>query len=128
MGLGGDWEIRQIAGGSISFDMGGSPYAGNELFSTLDPVCTNGRWYHIAAVFDDTDNSYSVYIDGKLRTSGISPVDLVPQAAGVLSFGTRTGTTEYWNGALRDVRIYSRKLGATEIGGALRIGWLLEVR
>ena len=116
MGLGGDWEIRQIAGGSISFDLGGSPYAGNELFSTLDPVCTNGRWYHIAAVFDDTDNSYSVYIDGKLRTSGISPVDLVPQAAGVLSFGTRTGTTEYWNGALRDVRIYSRKLGAAEIG------------
>ena len=115
MGLGGDWEIRQIAGGSVSFDMGGSPYAGNELFSTLDPVCTNGRWYHIAAVFDDTDNSYSVYIDGKLRTSGISPVDLVPQTAGVLSFGTRTGTTDYWNGGLRDVRIYSRKLGPPEI-------------
>jgi hypothetical protein len=66
-------------------------------------------------VFDDTDNSYSVYIDGKLRTSGISPVDLVPQTAGVLSFGTRTGTTDYWNGALRDVRIYSRKLGPSEI-------------
>jgi hypothetical protein len=115
LGLGGDWEIRQIAGGSISFDLGGSPYAGNELFSTLDPVCTAGRWYHIAAVFDDTDNSYSVYIDGKLRTSGISPVDLVPQSAGVLSFGTRTGTTDFWNGALRDVRIYSRKLAATEI-------------
>lgn len=115
MGLGGDWEIRQITGGSISFDLGGSPYVGNELFSTLDPVCTTGRWYHIAAVFDDTDNSYSVYIDGKLRTSGISPVDLVPQSAGVLSFGTRTGTTDYWNGALREVRIYSRKLGPTEI-------------
>ncbi len=115
MGLGGDWEIRQIPGGSLSFDLGGSPYAGNELFSTLDPVCTSDKWYHIAAVFDDTDNSYNVYIDGKLRTSGISPVDLVPQSAGVLSFGTRTGTTDYWNGALRDVRIYSRKLGPTEI-------------
>ena len=95
--------------------MGGSPFVGNEPFSTLDPVDSNGKWYHIAAVFDDVDNSYSVYIDGKLRTSGISPVDLVPQAAGILSFGTRTGSTEYWNGALRDVRIYSRKLTAAEI-------------
>ena len=115
MGLGGDWEIRQVAGGSISFDIGGSPYVGNELFSTIDPVCTNGRWYHIAAVFDDTDNSYSVYIDGKLRTSGTSPVDLVPQSAAVLSFGTRTGAAECWKGALRDVRVYSRKLDPTEL-------------
>jgi Concanavalin A-like lectin/glucanases superfamily len=115
MGVNGDWEIRQEPGGTLSFDMGGSPYVGNEPFSTLDPVDSNGKWYHIAAVFDDVDNSYSVYIDGKLRTSGISPVDLVPQAAGVLSFGIRAGSTEYWNGALRDVRIYSRKLGAAEI-------------
>ena len=66
-------------------------------------------------MFDDVDNSFSVYIDGALRTSGISPVDLVPQTAGTLSFGTRTGSTEYWIGALRDFRIYNRKLCPTEI-------------
>ncbi len=115
MGVSGDWEIRQIAGGSISFDLGASPYTGNEPFSTLDPVDTSGKWYHIAAVFNDVDNSYSVYIDGQLRTSGISPVDLVPQTAGILSFGTRTGSTEYWVGALRDVRVYNRRLKADEI-------------
>lgn len=115
MGVNGEWEIRQIPGGTLSFDMGGSPYAGNELFSTLDPVDTNGKWYHIAAVFNDVDNSYSVYINGQLRTSGISPVDLIPQAGGILSFGTRTGTAEYWLGALRDVRVYNRRLKAAEI-------------
>ena len=57
-----------------------------------------------------------------------APVDLVPQAAGVLSFGTHTGTTEYWNGALREVRIYSRKLGPTEIAELYGTGWSLEVR
>jgi hypothetical protein len=32
MGISGDWEIRQEPGGTISFDMGGSPYVGNEPF------------------------------------------------------------------------------------------------
>ena len=40
---------------------------------------------------------------------------MVQQPADILSFGTRTGSTEYWNGALRDVRVYSRKLCPTEI-------------
>jgi concanavalin A-like lectin/glucanase superfamily protein len=115
MGLGGDWEIRQLPNGTLSFDLGASPYTGNEPFSTLDPVATAGKWYHIAAVFNDVDNSYSVYINGQLRTSGISPVDLVPQVSGILSFGTRTGTSEYWPGALRDVRVYNRGLAAGEI-------------
>jgi hypothetical protein len=115
MGIGGDWEIRQEPNGALSFDMGGSPFVGNEPFSTIDPVNTNGKWYHIVAVFSDVDNSYSVYINGQLRTSGISPVDLIPQAAGVLTFGIRAGTSEYWKGALRDVRIYNRKLCPTEI-------------
>ena len=39
----------------------------------------------------------------------------MPQASGVLSFGTRTGSAEYWLGALRDVRIYNRRLGPGEI-------------
>jgi hypothetical protein len=100
----------------LSFDLGGSPYVGNEPFSTLDPVDANGEWYHVAALFDDADNSYSVYLNGALRASGISPVDLVPQSPGILSFGTRTGSTEYWQGALRDFRVYSRKLCPAEIG------------
>jgi hypothetical protein len=40
---------------------------------------------------------------------------MVQQAAGILSFGTRTGSTQYWNGAIRDVRVYNRKLCSTEI-------------
>jgi hypothetical protein len=32
-----------------------------------------------------------------------------------LSFGARTGNTEYWPGALRDVRVYNRRLWAYEI-------------
>lgn len=113
-GLGGDWEARQAADGSIKFDMGASPYAGNEPFST-GVVNENNRWYHIAVTFDAGDESYKVFVDGELQASGVSPVNLIPQSAAILSFGTRTGSSETWKGALRDFRIYSRKLSQAEI-------------
>jgi hypothetical protein len=40
---------------------------------------------------------------------------MTQQPSGVLSFGTRTGAAEYWQGALRHVRVYSRCLCAKEI-------------
>jgi hypothetical protein len=40
---------------------------------------------------------------------------MIQRPPDVLSFGTRTGSPEYWNGALRDVRVYNRKLCPSEI-------------
>lgn len=114
-GLNGNWEVRQETDGTLKFDLGASPYAGNEPFTTTTPVDQQDRWYHVVANFNDTDNSFAVYVDGELQTSGISPVNLVPQNGAILSFGTRTGSSEYWQGALRDVRIYSYQLTAKEI-------------
>jgi hypothetical protein len=114
-GISENWEIRQEPNGKIGFDLGASPFVGNEPFSTTTALNAAGRWYHVAAVFSDVDNSFAVYVDGELQTSGISPVDLVPQTPGVLSFGTRTGNSEYWQGALRGFRVYNRRLCPGEI-------------
>jgi len=113
-GVNGNWEARLETTGKISFDLGASPYVGNEPFAT-GIVDEQGRWYHIVAMFNDVDNSYSVYVDGQLQASGISPVNLVPQSAGILSFGTRTGSSEFWKGSLRDFRVYSRWLSGVEV-------------
>ena len=79
------------------------------------PVDTPGQWYHIAAVFSSTDNTYEVYVDGVLSKSGSAA--LSPQSAARLSFGTRTGSSEYWEGRLDDLRIFGRRLTADEISG-----------
>lgn len=115
MGINGNWEIRQETTGKLSFDLGASPFEGNEPFATTSVVSEDDHWFHVVAQFNATDDSYEVYVDGELQSSGISPVDLVAQPAGILSFGTRTGSTEYWKGALRDVRVYDRWLSASEI-------------
>jgi hypothetical protein len=116
-GNGGDWEVRHQADGTLAFDLCGE---GGTAFCTTEPLDDSSRWYHVAANFNSADDSYEVYIDGELHKAGTNTVNMVQQAAGALSFGTRTGSTEYWQGALRDFRVYSRKLcpyEASELAG-----------
>jgi hypothetical protein len=111
-GTGGDWEVRQISDGTVAFDLCGE---GGTDFATTVPLDVAGQWYHVAVSFDSSNDSYSIYIDGQLHKSGTNTNPMVQQAAAALSFGTRTGSTEYWQGALRDFCVYSRKLCPTEI-------------
>jgi hypothetical protein len=112
MGLGGDWEIRQQTDGTVVTDLCGD---GSNNICTTTPLTQVGRWYHDAFTFDSSNDTYSIYVDGILEKTGTNPVNMIQQPAAILSFGTRTGTAEYWSGALRDVRIYNRKLCPTEI-------------
>ena len=95
------------ANGIVVFDLCGE---GSNDFVTTRPLIEIGRWYHVAATFDSTTDTYAIYVDGQLDKSGTNGNAMTQQAAAILSFGTRTGSTEYWQGALRDFRVYNRRL------------------
>ena len=112
-GVGGNFEMWQDPDGLVSCDVATDGFQGG--FITLTPCYAAGRWYHLAAVFDSDDETYQIYLDGQLHKSGVSSSAIAQQAADFLSFGTRTGTTERFDGALDDFRIYNRKLDASEV-------------
>jgi hypothetical protein len=111
-GLGDDWEMRQETDGTLSLDIGDE---GPPEFVTTEGLSDENRWYHVVAQFDEADDSFSVYVDGELMTSGTNSSDMVKQSENLLTFGTRTGSTQYWKGAMRDFRIYNRWLLSEEI-------------
>ncbi len=111
-GTGADWEGRQITDGRLIFDLCAD---GGSTIGTTIPLNESGRWYHVAATYDSDTDGYAIYIDGELDASGTNSNDLIAQSAAILSFGTRTGSTEYWQGALRDFRVYNRRLCASDI-------------
>lgn len=112
-GVGSDYEMWQDPDGLISCDVSTDGFQGG--FITDTPLDKEDRWYHLVAEYDSDDDSYAIYIDGELHKSGISTWAMVKQAANTLTFGTRTGNTEYWQGAMRDFRVYNRPLLSYEI-------------
>jgi len=94
----------------------------------------NGRWYHVAAVRDVSANWVGLYLDGALvasKSSTVSPLIKASFAASVGRFfyGTSpvAGGAHLFKGAIDEVRVYERPLGASEVrdhynGGKGRYG------
>ncbi|MDJ0926913.1 MAG: DNRLRE domain-containing protein [Gammaproteobacteria bacterium] len=120
LGLHDTWEIRHVTTGTpdgipygLVFDLGVSGV--NTEFVTTTTIDNPGQWYHIAASYDTATDAYAVYIDGVPHTSGIYSSPLSMPSAAPLSLGTRTGSSNNYDGKLDDVRIYDRVLTPAQI-------------
>jgi alpha-glucuronidase len=74
----------------------------------------DGAWHHIAATRDNTSGAMAVYVDGVLRGSGTGPTGSRSWPTS-LRIGSLLNGSNFLNGALDDVRLYSRILSASEI-------------
>ena len=111
-GVGINFEMWQGADGLVAFDLSTDGFTGG--FITTDPLDMEDRWYHLIAEYDSDDDSYAIYINGELHKSGISAAAMDKQTANTLTFGVRTGITQYFDGGIRDFRIYNRSLTPSE--------------
>jgi hypothetical protein len=70
-------------------------------------------WRHLCATYDGTTEI--LYLDGSALTSHASFGTLATGSSGVLRIGRAIDTTDYFTGALDDVRVYNRALTASEV-------------
>jgi hypothetical protein len=103
---------------------GGRPYlsvtvegSATAIEVAANAVVAAGRWVHVAGVFDPAGVA-RVYLDGRevaaLPVKGTIGNSMVPLTVGARLAGTAAG--EPFTGALDEVRLYTRALGAAEIG------------
>lgn len=112
-GVGSDFEMWQDPDGLISMDVGTDGFQGG--FITTERFDDDNRWYHIVAQYDSDTDEYKIYMNGQLHKAGTSSWGISKQAANFLTFGTRTGSTQRFVGAIDDFRIFNRKLHTQEI-------------
>lgn len=74
-----------------------------------------GKWYHVAATFDDTSDQVKLYLDGVEVFATTSTTDL--NGTGEIALGRHSQWGSDWsnNAVLDDIRIYNRALSAAEI-------------
>ena len=111
LGVSDTWEIHLDSSGSLHCDLSGPGSSGT--FGTSNSVAEAGRWRHVVVIYNTTDDTYKLYVDGVLDSSGA--YTCADEDPGILTLGSRTGSVERFNGALDDVRIYSYELSEPEI-------------
>jgi Concanavalin A-like lectin/glucanases superfamily len=88
------------------------------------PTIPLNQWSHLAAVFDDAANTYTLYLNGvAVLTANETTAPVANTQA--LVFGQSACSScgnERWRGRIDDIRIYNRPLTTSEIQSDLTTG------
>ena len=73
------------------------------------------EWYHIALVFNALANSYAIYKNGEVISSGMLTAESKASMTGNLNIGRDNRNQDYFDGLIDEVRIYNRALTEAEV-------------
>ncbi len=99
-------------------------YSPNEVRSSLGNVATQtgygieaNTWHHAALVVQEggTADTVQIYMNG--RPAGAATTRTLEDSEGVFYIGCHKALTNFWDGQIDDVRIYSVPLSAAEVAG-----------
>ncbi len=101
------------AGADLGFAIGTGD--GSNDFSA-DTITSGSKWHHVAAVFDPVAATQTLFFDG-------TPIAASPAATAIVAdptpttirIGCRGDDTQFFDGVIDEVRIYSRALSSAEI-------------
>jgi hypothetical protein len=89
---------------------------GSQSVSSVSPVGSITNWHHYAAVYDYIAQTASLYVDGALVNSGNTTINSDYNGQGKLVFGKLLpSNTNYFNGNLNDMRLWSKTRSIGEI-------------
>ena len=105
----------QTAGNQISSGFSDGMFCRDHATTSVNLQA--GTWYHVAAVFDDTANTYKIYLDGTLVSSHTETATIAPNTENLVLGQTAyaAGGYERWHGSIDELRIYDRALSPSEI-------------
>ena len=87
---------------------------GNVLKNAASTTAINdGEWHHVCGVYDGAD--VKLFIDGGLDTTLPSVTGAIDSDVTVLSIGRTGNSANYFDGSIRDARIFDRALSAAEV-------------
>lgn len=110
-----DQYIVMVNGNKITMAVGNT--SNSALGVTGNIIVTPNVWHHVIATWDNT-GTHEIHLDGVLDVSVVNTnfTTINSSAATVLAIGNQSGGTRQLIGSVDDVKLFNRKINATEIG------------
>jgi len=111
----GAYLLQRTSGDYISFAVWDGGLADWKAVRTrVFDASDYGTWHHVSGVFDSDESTYTLYLDGVEVDTATTTATTVASSSSPLTVG---GLEDQYSldGALDDVRIYSRALSASEV-------------
>ena len=87
----------------------------DETIRTSGTNYADGKWHHVAHVYDSAGTPQRIYVDGQMKVTGTKSFsDYTAQMAIIIGF-SQDAVTKYAAGQIDEVRLYSRALSSSEI-------------
>ncbi|QGJ71707.1 Planctomycete cytochrome C [Planctomycetales bacterium 10988] len=89
--------------------------------SSRRDIAKPDRWQHLFVTYDGSENpeGVKIYLNGRLQKNQVDTNTIKPDSSirtkTPLRIGQRSHSSVYQGGAIRDVRIYERELGPSEV-------------
>lgn len=99
--------------------------ASGNYAETTSGALTTGSYQHVVGVYDSSAATVSIFVNGvkkSVTVTGTIPTSIADDA-GRFSVGAEdstSGTTNYFNGKVDDLRLYSRALNANEVAALFK--------
>ena len=116
-----------VNGGHLSFTVSETAEAGcqDDWVNIQGPSINDGNWHHVAATINQSTNTVSLFVDGKIQSQG--SIENIADAGCGISALSYIGSTGSWpniylNATLDEVRVFGRVLTETEISSHYSAG------
>jgi hypothetical protein len=101
------------AGADLGFAIGVGDGANDFSAAT---ITSGSKWHHVAAVFDPVASTQTLFFDGTpFHASPAATAIVADPTPTTIRIGCRGDDTQFFDGVIDEVRIYSRALSPTEI-------------
>ena len=106
----------QQSGGDLAYSVRSADSTSSSATSVVGPAVTAGTWYQVAATYNSTTQTMSLYVNGTL--AGTASFTTPWRAIGEAVIGRgwwNDAPVDLTNGAVDDVHFYNRALSSSEI-------------
>ncbi len=100
-------RLKIFGNGRVGWQLSTGGFTDSDTSTTSYPVIAAKEWNHIGAVYDNTNNTFKIYLNGVLILTSNTLAGTLDGGSNHMHIAHLGGAPEYYNGKIDDFKVYN---------------------